>query len=78
MTLRVVSLFGLVAMIPATLNAAPAAGATMAVPVCTGDGLVHVVRVPVGQPDGPGQGQTGCCVKGCHAGGSRKRLSRKI
>lgn len=78
MRIRLIPLFGLVAMVPATLNAAPVAGGTIDVPICTGDGLVHMVRVPVGQSEGQGQGQSGCCVKGCHAGGSRKRLLRKI
>lgn len=78
MRLRLIPLFGLVAMVPATLNAASVGGGSIAVPICTGDGLVHMVRVPVDQPGGQGQGQSGCCVKGCHAGGSRKRFSRKI
>jgi hypothetical protein len=41
--------FGMVALVPAALNiAAPAAGASILVPVCTGDGQVHMMTVPVG------------------------------
>jgi hypothetical protein len=43
------------------------------VPVCTGDGQVHMMTVPVGGDSAPGQGTGTCCVKGCHSGSSRKR-----
>lgn len=69
--------FAMLAMFPATLNTSPAAAAgTLAVPVCTGDGAVRTVNVPVGGSQLPGQEAPGCCVKGCHAGGSRKRGQR--
>mgnify|MGYP000219827573 CR=1 FL=1 len=41
--------FALTALVPAALNVStPVAGASLLVPVCTGDGLVHMVQVPVG------------------------------
>ena len=66
--------FGLMALVPAALSvAAPAAGASILVPVCTGDGQVHMMTVPVGGEQAPGQGSGACCAKGCHSGSSRKR-----
>ena len=67
-------LFALMALLPAALNASPvAARAGGAVLLCTGDGAVRTVNLPVGQQDIPGKQVPGCCVKGCHAGGERKR-----
>ncbi|MCK9543418.1 MAG: hypothetical protein M0R03_15465 [Novosphingobium sp.] len=64
---------GIVAMLPAALNlGATAQARTLVMPVCTGDGTVHMMRIPL-DPADPASGQTGCCVKGCHAGSSRKR-----
>ena len=75
--IRGTALFGLVALIPAALNAAPVATHGLSVPICTGDGRTHAIELP-GAPGGnPGKDQSGCCVKGCHAGGSRKRLLRQ-
>ena len=70
--------FGLVALIPAMLNLTIAtAGGTISVQICTGDGAVHTVQVPVG--GSKEQGSKGlCCAKGCHNGNSRKRLPAKI
>lgn len=66
--------FAMIALAPAALNiSAPAAGASLLVPVCTGDGLVHMVPVPVDGPQGPGSSNGACCAKGCHSGSSRKR-----
>ncbi len=66
--------FALTALVPAALNiSAPAAGASLLVPVCTGDGLVHMVQVPVDGQQAPGSSNGACCAKGCHAGSSRKR-----
>ena len=50
-----------------------ALGASLLVPVCTGDGLVHMVQVPVDGQQAPGGSNGACCAKGCHAGSSRKR-----
>lgn len=66
------ALLGLVALIPAALNVAPAAAHGLAVPLCTGDGAARQVTVPVPTRDLPGGDQPGCCAKGCHTG-SRKR-----
>ncbi len=72
MMLRAV--FGIVALLPAALNAAPAHTATLAVPLCEG-GVAHgVVSVPLGRPL-PGADPAGCCAKGCY--GSRKRAGQK-
>ncbi len=65
--------FSLIAMIPAMLNLTIiTAGDTIAVQICTGDGQVHTVEVPVGE-GGSGEQRGLCCAKGCHSGGSRKR-----
>lgn len=66
--------FAMTALAPAALNiSAPAAGASLLVPVCTGDGLVHMVQVPVEGQQAPGNSTGACCAKGCHSGSSRKR-----
>lgn len=76
--MRRLATFSLVALVPAALNlSVPAAGATLLVPFCTGDGLIHMVRVPVGGDQAPGSQPATCCAKGCH-GGSRKRLLKEI
>jgi len=75
--MRLYHLIGLVALLPAALNASPAsAHSQLAVPLCTGDGVARTVSVPVGPQDIPGRQVPGCCVKGCHAGGERKRGKR--
>ncbi len=72
--------FGIIALIPAMFNlTVVTGGGTIAMQVCTGDGQVHTVQVPVGGSGGSG-GQDGkglCCAKGCHAGNSRKRAIAK-
>lgn len=69
------TLFGLLAIIPAALNTTPAAaaGGSLTVPLCTGDGQVLMVTVPLERPGIPGGDTSGCCAKGCHSGSSRKR-----
>jgi hypothetical protein len=65
------TLFGLIALLPAALNATPAHATTLALPLCDG-GVAHgVVFVPLGHAPLPGADQAGCCAKGCHS--SRKR-----
>ena len=76
-------LLALVALIPAALNAAPAAAAAAAgrallVPVCTGTGMTRMVPLPGGTGEAPQGDPAGFCVKGCHAGGSRKRAARNF
>lgn len=71
------SLFGLMALLPAALNTPAAAGASILMPMCTGDGQVHMVRLPLGGKQPPG-GDSGCCIKGCHAGSNRKKLLKEI
>jgi hypothetical protein len=69
---KLISAFALVALLPAAMNAAPAA-ASVNVTLCSGTGQARSVSVPV-SPGAPArQGDDGCCVKGCHAGSSRKR-----
>lgn len=69
MTFR--ALFGLIALLPAALNAAPAHATTLALPLCNG-GVAHgVVSAPLGHAPLPGTDNAGCCTKGCQ--GSRKR-----
>ena len=71
------ALFGLVAMLPAAMNTVPAQAAQMLnLPVCDGSGAVRMVSVPLGgSPLRPTQGDSGCCVKGCHSPSSRKRAN---
>lgn len=68
--------FGIVALIPAMLNLTVVTGGrTMAVQICTGDGQVHTVQVPL---EGGNSGGTAvCCAKGCHSSGQRKRLAAR-
>ena len=73
---RALRLFALFAIAPAALHAAPVmAGDNLLVPICTGDGQVHTVQVPVGGGSGDGDSQGLCCAKGCHTGGGRKRVA---
>lgn len=77
--MKLVAVFGMIAMVPAAFNAVPASAAGLWVPICTGDGLVHMVQVPTqGGPAAPAGEQGGCCVKGCHASGSRKRAAKNF
>jgi len=47
--------FGIVSLIPAMLNLTVVTGGeTIAVQICTGDGQVHTVQVPVGGGSGDG------------------------
>jgi hypothetical protein len=69
--------FCIVAMVPAALNVmpSPAEGRIMA-PLCTGDGVVRSISIPIRRPSDkrglPNNDPPGCCVKGCQSG-SRKR-----
>ncbi len=72
--------FALTALLPAALNmSAPVSAGSIAVPICTGDGLVHTVQVPIdGGQQLPGKDPGNCCAKGCHSGSSRKRGGRNF
>lgn len=69
---RLALIFALTTLAPAALHAAPvAANGAMLVPICTGDGQTRLVPLPSGGKDQPDPQRD--CVKGCHAGSSRKR-----
>lgn len=72
------ALLGMIALIPAALNVAPAAAHGLAVPLCTGDGTARTVTVPVPSQGLPGGDQPGCCAKGCHTGSRKKAGPRQI
>ncbi len=68
------ALLGLVALVPATFNISPQAATNMVtVLVCSGSSQIRVIDLPIGAPALPGAKGPGCCAKGCHTGGSRKR-----
>ena len=71
--------FGIVALIPAMLNLTVVTGGqTIAVQICTGDGQVHTVQMPLeGQGKGDPASKGLCCAKGCHSGGQRKRVASR-
>lgn len=68
------ALFGLAALIPAAFAPTPLAARGMTMLICSGDGVVRSVEIPL--PEGPEPAP--CCVKGCHSGGSRKKDSRQF
>ena len=69
---------GIAALFPAAFNVAPAAAASvLMVPVCMGDGRVHLMSLPGDGPPPPGKDGAVCCAKACHAGGSRKRADKQ-
>lgn len=72
------ALLGIIALIPAALNTAPAAAHGLAVPLCTGDGAARTITVPVPSRSLPGGEQPGCCAKGCHTGSRKKSAARQI
>jgi hypothetical protein len=83
--MKQITLFALLAMMPAVFNISPASargpmgnapGNVLLAPICTGDGISRKVSVPLGPQDIPGKEVPGCCVKGCH-GGERKRSGKK-
>jgi len=70
---RAAPLFALLAIMPAALHAAPLmTNDNLLVPICTGDGQTRLVAIPK-DGNGPRKGGEPDCVKGCHAGSSRKR-----
>lgn len=67
-------LLGLLALLPAAVNARAPATLTMRSATCGGG--AHILVIPVG-PSVPDRrdGQP-CCAKACHAGSCRKRFHR--
>jgi hypothetical protein len=75
----IASPFGLIALIPAMLNLTVVTGGqTIAVQICTGDGQIHTVQMPLsGEGKGDPASKALCCAKGCHSGGQRKRVASR-
>lgn len=71
-------LLGIWSLLPAALNISPAHAGTLAIPLCTGDGVVRSVTVPMPSGEIPGREQPGCCAKGCHTGSRKKQPPRQI
>jgi hypothetical protein len=66
------AIFGVMALVPAALNLAPASAHALAMPICSGDGLIRTVTVPIPGNQLPGRDVPGCCAKGCHTGSRKK------
>lgn len=73
---RMLAAFALLALVPAALapTAALAAG-NLRVTLCDGTGNPPSLVIPVHRSPFRG-GEDSCCVKGCHAGGTRKKFAR--
>ena len=71
------ALLGIIALVPAALNIAPAAHG-MTVALCTGDGAARTITLPTGDGTLPGKEQPGCCAKACHTGSRKKSQNRQI
>ncbi|MDE1917782.1 MAG: hypothetical protein KGJ57_09815 [Sphingomonadales bacterium] len=70
---RLVTVLGLVALVPAAVGAAPAHdGDKLTLAVCDGLGGARTISVPLGHQDIPGAEQPGCCAKGCQTGTRKK------
>lgn len=67
--------FALLALLPAAFGTGPAAARTLTMAICTGDGVVRTVEVPLGGAPEPAPDKP-CCNKGCHSSCSRKRSLR--
>jgi hypothetical protein len=68
------SLLGLAALIPAAFAPAPAQSASMTMLICTGNGVVRTIELPLPGKSDPAP----CCAKACHSGGNRKKLQRQF
>lgn len=69
------AILSLIGLVPAALmGAAPLQAGAIHVLLCTGDGAVRSVTIPL-DPAAPPAGGNPCCAKGCHTGSSRKRGS---
>lgn len=68
------ALFGLAALIPAAFAPTPASARGMTMLICSGDGIVRSIELPL-----PSNSESApCCVKGCHSGGTRKKVQRQF
>lgn len=76
--MRLAAFLGIVALVPAAFNIAPAAARGVAVPLCSGDGQGRTITVPVSGEEVPGKEIPGCCAKACHTGSRKKALPRPI
>lgn len=73
---RKLACFALAALAPAALAPSPAmAGGSLSVVLCNGQANAPVLHIPLRRAPLRG-GDDSCCVKGCHAGCSRKRAGR--
>ena len=66
------ALFGLLALVPAAVNASAPGGLTLTALTCAG--AVHTITVPAG-PNAPQDQSPTCCAKGCH---TRKRTGGAV
>ena len=73
--MKVPALLGILALVPAAFNVSPAAARGILVPLCSGDGSVRSVTLPVSDGQIPGKDAPGCCAKACHTG-TRKKSQR--
>lgn len=71
--MKALALFALAALLPAALGAAPLRKRTVILPICSADGLVRMIDLPL---DDPGGQQGPCQTKGCHGGASRRPLAQ--
>jgi hypothetical protein len=67
-------LLGLLALLPAALNAKAPAAPVIAMAICGGFGTASELPGAPSAPTKP-EGQP-CCAKACHTGGCRKRFLR--
>jgi hypothetical protein len=71
--MRQLSSFGLVALLPAALGTTVSNASTQNMLICSGDGLVQTMQVPLDQS---GSDQAPCGAKGCHSGANRKKAGK--
>jgi len=76
--MRLPAAIGILALVPAAFNIAPAAAQGIVVPLCSGDGVTRSVTVPMPGNELPGKEAPGCCAKGCHTGSRKKSLCCQI
>lgn len=72
--MRALAHCALVALLPAVLGPSAASTKTLSVAICTGEGQVRTVELPL---QDPGAVPAPCCTKGCHASSSRKKPARQ-
>ena len=69
------SLFAIVALVPLALAITPASAANLNLALCDGAATGRTINLPIPRKAPRGQDDP-CCIKGCHAGCSRKRIVR--